>query len=117
MGRSLFALRRFEASFSSRIPHILKFEFEITSCLITSVWILLETFRDNSLKFWRYMLIGISYPFWLTVKDAVDDLVIVCAGERESPGSHFIEHNSDGENVCSLIQLATKCLFRTHVLS
>jgi len=41
MGRSLFARRGSEVTFSSCITHILKFDFQIPSCLITAVRILL----------------------------------------------------------------------------
>src|SRR6516165_8533109 len=83
--------------------------------LVAQVAVFLQTLRDDSFQFGRYIGIDSYRGNRSPIKDGLEDHSRAFPSERYLPSRHFIEHGSEREQVGSSVQLLSTDLLRRHV--
>src|SRR5437899_12051419 len=83
--------------------------------LVANIAILLERFADGVFEFRRNFRIQAHRRSWCASENSLENFCRSLSSKWLSAGSHFVEHDSEAEEIAARIQLPSTGLLGRHI--
>src|SRR5271156_6277002 len=93
---------------------VLELRAHCRGSLVARLAILLECLEDDGFQLYRELRIPLRRRNWRAIQNGFGDDEGGVAGESAMTSNHFVEHQTEGEEIGARIEFFTADLFRRH---